>query len=196
MILCLICCLAALSSVAQRIEIYSGGRVTGSYELSEIDSVVYDNRPNLWEQAEKTISYYYAPSWVLTTPPATTYSDGVYTVPLTKATYAQWQAQMFFVTNIPTDSHRQYDFSVTLCASKRIAGVTVKLYADGNDELCYFSERVTLAAGEEYVFERKNMPGIDIDRLSLLLDFGGNVASTTVTVIFVGPSSGLSFRKR
>ncbi len=180
--ICLMSFLAALSVGAQRIDIYRNGRVAGSYDLSEVDSITYDHRINLWEQAEKTLSYYYAPSWNVTTAPATTYTDGVYTIPLTKATYAQWQAQMFFVTNLSTDSHRQYDFSVTLCASKRIAGATVKLYADGNDNVFYFSERITLTAGEPYVFERKNMTGIDLERLSLVLDFGGNAASTTVTV--------------
>ena len=139
--ICLMSFLAALSVGAQRIDIYRNGRVAGSYDLSEVDSITYDHRINLWEQAEKTLSYYYAPSWNVTTAPATTYTDGVYTIPLTKATYAQWQAQMFFVTNLSTDSHRQYDFSVTLCASKRIAGATVKLYADGNDNVFYFSER-------------------------------------------------------
>ena len=109
-------------------------------------------------------------------------ANGVYTIPLTKATYAQWQAQMFIVTDIATDSHCQYDFSVTLKASKRVANATVKLYADGNDNLYYFTERVTLEAGKEYVFEKKNMPGIDMERLSLVLDFGGNAATTIVNV--------------
>ena len=70
--ICLMSFLAALSVGAQRIDIYRNGRVAGSYDLSEVDSITYDHRINLWEQAEKTLSYYYAPSWNVTTAPATT----------------------------------------------------------------------------------------------------------------------------
>ena len=179
-----IICLSILSlaASAQSLNIHRGGKIIGSYELDALDSISFDHRPNLWNKADINVSYYYAPSGKQTDDPATTFADGTYTVPLTKATFAQWQAQMFFVTDIATDSHKRYDFSVTLKATKRIGTVTIKLYQDGQDNLYYFSEQITLNANQEYVFTQTDMNGIDMDRLALVLDFGGNAAVTTVTV--------------
>ncbi len=172
----------AMAASAQSIQIYRNGQVMGSYELEDIDSISFDHRPNLWNQAEVNVSYYYAPNGSQTDDPETTFENGIYTVPLTKATFAQWQAQMFFVTDIATDSHKKYDFTVTLTASKRIGNATVKLYQNGQDGLYYFSEQITLTANQEYVFTKTGMDGIDMSQLALVLDFGGNTAQTNVTI--------------
>ena len=46
----------------------------------------------------------------------------------------------------------------------------------------YCADRVDLTAGQEYVFYKSDMPGLDIDKLDLLFDFGGSSAGTTVDI--------------
>lgn len=156
------------------------------YNVADIDSIVFapaDNtEPNLWQQAQVGTSFYYAPNWNQLSAPQCTLSDGTYTVVWHAGTYAQWQAQMFLKTNLATRSDMQYDFALTLQASKRVTGATVKLYQDGNDNLYFFSERINLEAGTPYHFQMKNLEGLDISRLNLVLDFGGNASATTVQV--------------
>lgn len=58
----------------------------------------------------------------------------------------------------------------------------VKLYKKGDDNVLYFAETISLKAYEEYAFIKTNLPGIDMDNVNLVLDFGGNAAGTVVTV--------------
>lgn len=51
-----------------------------------------------------------------------------------------------------------------------------------NDNIFYFADRHPLAAEEEFVYEMPNMPGIDMDKVSLFFDFGGCAAGTEITV--------------
>ena len=152
-----------------------------TYNLNEVDSVTFDSTPNLWMETQPTLSFYYAPNWNKTTDPACTEKNGTYTLTLNRATSAQWQAQMHLVTDLATDAHKNYSFRIRLRSSKAVTA-TIKLYQDGNDALYYFEELVPLAAEEETIFERKDMAGLDMSRTSLVLDFGGNKASTIVKI--------------
>jgi len=181
-VLALLVCMLGVHTIAeaQYVNIYASGENQQTYATSEVDSVVIDSRENFWKNATKTVSYYYAPSWNKIADPAVTVKNDTYTIPLNAATSAQWQAQTFFTTNIPTDSHKRYDFCLTLKASKAISNATVKLYQDGDDKLYYFEDRINLTAGKEYLFRKTEMNGIDMTKVSLVLDFGGNAASTIV----------------
>ena len=174
--------LLSIAAQAQSMLVHRNGKVVARYETADIDSISFDSRANLWNQASVNVSSYYAPGWSAIDAPAITFANGTYTIPLPKATSAQWQAQTFFVTDIATDAHKRYDFSVTLKSDKRVANATVKLYQDGKDNLYYFEDRVTLDPNKEFIFSRTDMNGIDMSRLSLVVDFGGNAASTTVSI--------------
>ena len=169
-----------LSIMAQSMNIYQNGEPS-CFNLHEIDSIKFDTTPNMWLDAEKELGFYYAPGWNQTTNPTYTEKNGTYTVTLTKATSEQWQAQMYFATNLKTDAHCNYSFRIKLCSSKALTA-TVKLNQKGNDKLYYFEERIPLKANEDYIFEQQDMPGLDMNGVILVLDFGGNKTSTTVTV--------------
>lgn len=172
--------LCPLFSVAQSMDIYQNGEPT-SYNVNEVDSIVFDATPNLWLESNPSIGFYYAPGWDQIADPTCTERNGTYTLTLNRATSAQWQAQMFIVTNLSTDAHNNYSFRIKLRSDKAVTA-TVKLYQDGYDQLYYFEERIPLRAGEDYNFVRNDMPGLDMSRLSLVLDFGGNRTNTTVSI--------------
>lgn len=170
----------SLTSLAQSMNIYQDGRQT-YFNINEVDSVVFDDTPNLWQNANTGIRFYYAPGWTQTADPDYTENSGSYTLTLGKSTSAQWQAQMFLVTDLQTNAYNNYGFRIKLRSSKAVTA-TVKLYQDGNDGLYYFEERLPMEADTECIFERRDMPGLDMSRVSLVLDFGGNRASTVVSI--------------
>lgn len=137
---------------------------------------------NFWNTMEYTPFYYYAPGWTPTADPEVTADGNRYTIQLPEATFAQWQAQVAFKTDMTTNAATQYDFHCVLNANQDMTGVTVKLVMEGDDNVFYFMERVNLTAYEDYVFEQVAMPGIDMERVNLFFDFGGNPANMEVTV--------------
>jgi len=169
-----------LPIMAQSMSVFHGEHQT-LFNLSEVDSIQFDPTPNLWLDAEKNLGFYYAPGWSQIADPTYTAKNGTYTVTLSKATSEQWQAQMYFTTDLKTDAHSNYSFRIKMCASKALTA-TVKLNQKGNDKLYYFEERVPLKANEDYIFERKDMPGLDMNGVTLVLDFGGNQVNTKITI--------------
>lgn len=169
-----------LPIMAQSMSVYQGDELA-VFNLNEIDSIRFDPTPNLWLDAEKKLGFYYAPGWNQTTDPTYTEKSGTYTVTLNKATSEQWQAQMYFTTDLKTDAHCNYSFRIKLCSSRALTA-TVKLNQNGNDKLYFFEERIPLKANEDYIFERQDMPGLDMNGISLVLDFGGNRAGTIVKI--------------
>lgn len=137
---------------------------------------------NIFKGAEFTNTFYYAPGWSQIDDPVLTASGRSYDVELPQATTDQWQAQVFFKSALATQSANDYDFSVKLTSTADHPGVTVKLVKEGDDNTFYFAERVSLKAGEETLFYKSAMPGLDIEGLNLVFDFGGNAAGTTVTI--------------
>lgn len=175
---CLLLMAFSTTVLAQSMSIHQNGEET-YFNLNEVDSVTFNATPNLWQNANTTIGFYYAPGWTKIADPKYTNEGSTYTVTLTRSTSAQWQAQMYILTDLATDAHKNYSFRIKLRSNKALTA-TVKLYQDGNDNLYYFEERVPLNADEDCTFERKNMPGLDMSKVSLVLDFGGNKASTVV----------------
>lgn len=137
---------------------------------------------NLWKKATFTNRFYYAPGWSQIADPALTANGNSYTITLPEATADQWQAQCFFETNMTTSAASTYDFSATFMSTKDHNNVTVKLFKKGDDNAFYFADKIKLKAYEEYVFYKSNMPGIDMNNVSMVLDFGGNEAGTAVTI--------------
>ena len=138
---------------------------------------------NMWKTAEYSMFFWYAPGWAQIADPDFQASGNDYTVTLPEATTDQWQAQMAFkTTNISTSAAHNYDFSCILNSNKDLNGVTVKLVMDGDDNVFYFTDRIDLKAGEDYIFWKSDMPGIDMDRVNLFFDFGGCQAGTIVNI--------------
>lgn len=172
--------LCPLSIMAQSMNIYQNGQQT-YFNINEVDSITFDNTHNLWLDANIDIGFYYAPGWNQITAPTYTEKNGAYTLTLREATSERWQAQMYIVTDLATDAHNNYSFRIKLHSNKAVTA-TIKLYQDGKDELYYFEERLPLNANEECIFERKDMPGLDMRNVSIVLDFGGNKANTVVNI--------------
>ena len=168
----------------------SDGSLTLSFEVENtimngFSGFVYDSEYNLWLTATKsTPSFWYAPGWSqIDDPSYTVDSDYTYTVSLPEATTDQWQAQMFINTDISTASTSDYDFSIILTSTTdHTAGVTVKLTDPNDDTNYYFAKRVALEADEPTCYYQSDMPGLDINNLQLVLDFGGNEANTVITI--------------
>ena len=138
---------------------------------------------NMWKNVDYNMFFWYAPGWAQIADPTFEANGNDYTVFLPEATTDQWQAQMAFkTTNISTSAAHNYDFSCILNSDKDLNGVTVKLVMDGDDNVFYFADRINLKAGEDYIFWKSDMPGIDMERVNLFFDFGGCQAGTTVNI--------------
>ena len=141
-----------------------------------------DSEFNMWKNVEYTMFFWYAPGWSQIADPAFEANGNDYTVTLPEATTDQWQAQMAFKTNLSTNAATHYDFSCIINSDKDLNGATVKLVMDGDDNVFYFTDRIDLKAGEDYIFWKSDMPGIDMERVNLFFDFGGCQAGTVVNI--------------
>lgn len=167
----------------------SDGIITKTFHIDRtkmngFGGFVYDSEFNMWLTATVDVpTFYYAPGWAQIDNPKYTLNNGTYTVTLPEATGETWQAQMAMVTNISTESTKNYDFSIILTASIAHSNVTVKLVDATNDGVYYFEEHgVKLDANEPLCLWKNDMPGLDIANLKLVLDFGGNAAGTEMTI--------------
>lgn len=174
--------MATISNSAQSLSFHLSDGNKKGFNIGEIDSIAFRDGVNLMEKSKITTSFYYAPSWNKIADPTLKVSDGVYTTTWKTATSAQWQAQMFFTTDISTSFENEYDFSVSLISDKKVNKATLKLYEDGQNELYYFEQNITLEAGKPVHFEKKGMEGIDMKKVCLLVDIGGNTSNTTLKV--------------
>ena len=156
---------------------------TSEPEEKEFDGFDPYSEFNMWKDADFSMFFWYAPGWNQIADPEFEDNGIDYTVFLPEATTDQWQAQMAFkTTNISTSADKNYDFSCILTSDKDLNGVTVKLVMDGDDNVFYFADRIDLKAGEDYIFWKSDMPGIDMERVNLFFDFGGCQAGTTVNI--------------
>ena len=143
----------------------------------------YNSASNIWKShvddkgdAGFTTFFFYAPGWTEIDAPDFTADKGHYTVELPTATFAQWQAQVHLITDIPGEADTPYDFSCKFLAKKDIKGVTVKITDTSSDENFFFANTYDLKAGEEY---QVKVPASVLkvgaaDALKLVFDFGGN----------------------
>ena len=145
-----------------------------------------DATHNMWLNKNLlSMSYYYAPGWAQIADPAVEEDGNSYVISLPEATTDQWQAQVAFHTDMTSSAAKTYDFQCVLTSNQDHPGVTIKLVLSGggdNDNIFYFADRHPLKADEEYVYRMADMPGIDMDKISLFFDFGGNAAGTEVNV--------------
>ncbi len=166
----------------------SDGMLTKTFHIDKtkmngFGGYVYDTDFNLWKKANVgTPAFYYAPGWSQISNPTYTFNNGDFTVQLPEATTDRWQAQMLIPTDINTSSASNYDFSVILTSKKGTKGVMVKLVDPNDDNIYYCAEEVSLDAGEPKCFYMSNMPGLDINNLKFVFDFGGNAANDEINI--------------
>ena len=144
---------------------------------------------NMWKKASFTNDFYYAhgDSWEQNPQPIgfEIVSENKYKITLPCESNMQWQAQVKFFTDMSSSAANNYDFSAIFTPTNDIKGATVKLVLHGggdNDNVYYFADRIDLEAGDSYVFWKSDMPGIDMDKVDLVLDFGSAPAGTEVEV--------------
>ena len=137
---------------------------------------------NMWKGVTPTMEFWYAPGWSQIADPGFVDGGNDYTITLPEATTDQWQAQVKFHTDLTTSAANNYDFSAVFNSDKDLNGATVRLVLDGDDGVFYFTDRIDLKAGQDYIFWKSDMPGIDMNKVMLVLDFGGCQANTTVNV--------------
>ena len=128
---------------------------------------------NMWKGITPSMEFWYAPGWTQIADPGFVDAGNDYTIDLPQATTDQWQAQVKFHTDLTTSASSNYDFSAIFNSDKDLNGATVKLVLDGDDGVFYFTDRINLKAGEDYIFWKSDMPGIDMNKVMLVLDFGG-----------------------
>ena len=152
----------------------------GEQNVSWVD---VNSPDNLFNGCEYEISYYYAPGWSQIDNPETVIDGNSFTLTLPEATTDQWQNQFALHTNISTSAEKNYDFRVTFYSDQDLPGVTFKCVLDGggdNDNIFYMAERVAVSAYEEVTYTWVNCPGIDMDKMAVFFDFGGNPANTHI----------------
>lgn len=166
----------------------SDGVVSKSFTINKtimngFGGYVYDSEFNIWNKAvvDKPV-FWYAPGWSQIADPSYALTDGSYSINLVEATTETWQAQMSMLTNVSTSSNKEYDFSVIFTSTTDHSGVMVKLVDSSDDKVFYFAKTIALTAGEPICFWYNQLPGLDISKLKLVLDFGGNAAGTDITV--------------
>ena len=137
---------------------------------------------NMWKGITPSMEFWYAPGWTQIADPGFVDAGNDYTIDLPQATTDQWQAQVKFHTDLTTSASSNYDFSAIFNSNKDLNGATVKLVLDGDDGVFYFTDRINLKAGEDYIFWKSDMPGIDMNKVMLVLDFGGCQENTVVNV--------------
>ena len=138
---------------------------------------------NLWlSMTVEEMFYYYAPGWAKIEDPETTVDGNSLTVVLPEATTDQWQAQVAFRTDLSSQAGKKYDFYCVVNSTQDLPGMTIKLTKTGDDNTFYFADKHKITAYEDYVYAVVGMDGIDMEKISLFFDFGGNPAGTEVTV--------------
>ena len=138
---------------------------------------------NMWKGITPTITFWYADeNWSQRPDPTLKEGNNSWSINLPLANTQQWQSQMAFHTNLNTNAATNYDFSIILNSDKDLAGATVKLTQEDNDDIYFFADRVDLKAGQDYVFWKSDMPGVDITNVKLVLDFGGCQDDTNIDI--------------
>lgn len=168
--------------------IYDNGNIAWHYILTSADEGFKGFNAasdcNMFKNCQFTHSFFYAPNWSQIADPVVDEEPGVnkYVIHLPSATLETWQAQVFWHTDMTTNAVTNYDFSCNIYSTKDHGNVTIKLVKEGNNDVFYFADNISLKAGEEYIFYKSNMAGIEMDKVNLVMDFGGNQENTDITV--------------
>ena len=141
---------------------------------------------NMWKGITPEMTFYYNPDpgWgnEQTSAFAALFkgSDNDYSITVPNECFADWQAQVHFHTNLVTNTATHYDFSIILLSDVDINDVIVKL-TNETDAAAMIDEKVNLKAGQEYVFWKSDLEGVDLNPVKLVLDFGHATGETHIS---------------
>lgn len=178
-------------TASQMVLIYDNGSIAWHFIFTSLDEDTdtgfhgydADSDCNLFKSCTYTNTFWYADSnWGQLADPGFTQDGNSYTLSFPTANSQQWQGQVFFHTDMTTNSVESYDFSCVLTSTKDHPSVTVKLTAETDDNTYYFADVIQLKAYEDYVFYKEDMAGLDIENVKLVFDFGGCAENTEVTI--------------
>ena len=143
---------------------------------------------NMWKGITPVMSFYYNPDPGWGNDQTATFEslfkggDNDYTVTVPEACYDRWQAQVHFHTDLNISAASHYDFSAIFSSDVDIDGVTVKLTNEADNDAIIDVDNLNLKAGEDVVFWKSDIPGLDLSQVKLVLDFGRAAGPTVVNV--------------
>ena len=119
-------------------------------------------------------------SWAQETESTLTYDEEtqVATLAIAVDKNAQWQAQVKYQGPV-AQADKFYDLTIKMKANHAVNGITVK-YQD-NAEMTIKSD-ISLLAGEELVYQAKDLEGVDGGNGIMVLDFGYAKAGDTILI--------------
>jgi len=140
---------------------------------------------NMWKGITPTMSFYYNPDPGWGNEQTAAFEalfqggDNDYNITVPQECFADWQAQVHFHTNLVTNSATNYDFSVILMSDVDINDVIIKLTNEA-DDAAMIDEKVSLKAGEEFIFWKSDLAGVDLNTVKLVFDFGHATGETHI----------------
>ena len=161
------------------------GTVLPTEDEKSVTWVDVNSPDNLFYGCSYTNTFFYAPNWAQITDPELKVEGSLITLNLPEATSDQWQAQCAFHTDIATSADKTYDFRITLSSNTDHPGVTFKCVLSGggdNDNIFYMVDRLPVAAYDEVTYKWVGLHGIDMDKMSVFFDFGGNAPGTIMQI--------------
>lgn len=166
------------------------GTIVPDIQVPEPTWVAVDSDENLWKNVEYDMFFHYVhgDDWApYPTKPEMTAEGTTYTFTFPEPTDFTWQAQCHFLTsNLSTSAANMYDISFNITSTTNLPAVVIKLCAnDGNEEddnVIIVNETIALEANTPVHFWKAQLPGQDIGKAKLVLDFGGNPANTEVEI--------------
>lgn len=156
----------------------------GGSSTSTVKWVDEFSADNLWYGQNPTMEFWWANNdWGQISDPDFEANNYVYTITAVEGCGgSQWQGQVKFHTDMTTSADKNYDFKICLNPTADIEGVTVKLTEDGNDNNFYTADRHDLISYDDNVIEFVDMPGKDMPKIMLVLDFAGTPTGAKIAV--------------
>ena len=155
--------------------------------ITKVAQTVWDPaaESNLWLTANQTNMEFYSAltdAWSPNANPEYVADGNHYTLTFpAEVGSLQWQCQVKYKTlGFATSASKNYDFQVKILSKEDHPSITIKLVKEGDDNTFYCADKHAVKADEEYVYRLDNVPGIDMEDVQLVFDFGGAVGGSTL----------------
>lgn len=150
--------------------------------LSEPGTTPVEVKAELIEPTLTVEAPFYAPNWAESTNYTETYEDGVLTIDMQDATFAEWQAQFALMTDILPEAGVFYGIGFDMVSTTETPRAYFKLFPKDEDTNVICDKNSTLKADESVRIFKSGAGIASANPLKLLFDFGGNPANTKITI--------------
>lgn len=150
--------------------------------LSEPGTTPVEVKAELIEPTLTVEAPFYAPNWAESTNYTETYEDGVLTIDMQDATFAEWQAQFALMTDILPEAGVFYGVGFDMVSTTETPRAYFKLFPKDEDTNVICDKNSTLKADESVRIFKSGAGIASANPLKLLFDFGGNPANTKITI--------------